>query len=148
MVVNSSSRVGDLGKIINDLAPLVQELIGLFFDTVAVESLEIRKATSTDTRTSPVVESSDGEFCINLELGQCPPEEVQIVSENHFVTVTAQQDVEQGRQGYVPLDICRVYVLPEEADPSTLTSTMDSNGKLVIRARRTGTYQASPSGQS
>ncbi|BFZ21886.1 hypothetical protein BsWGS_24925 [Bradybaena similaris] len=80
------------------------------------------------------VQNTDKGYCIRLSLPHFKPEEVKITSDNKRVTVTAKHEEREDKHGYVSREMTRVYTLPPDVDPKSVTSTMNSQGTLSIKA--------------
>ncbi|BFZ21838.1 hypothetical protein BsWGS_24875 [Bradybaena similaris] len=82
------------------------------------------------------VQNTDKELRIRLSLPHYKPEEVKITSDNKRVTVTAKHEEKEDKHGYVSREMTRIYTLPPDVDPKSVTSTMNSQGTLSIRASK------------
>lgn len=80
-----------------------------------------------------LVENGDKEFRIRLDLSHYKPEEVKLSIDNHKVTVHAKHEERQDNHGFVSREMTRSYKLPNDVDVSSATSTMNSNGTLVMK---------------
>ncbi|BFZ14672.1 hypothetical protein BsWGS_17711 [Bradybaena similaris] len=82
------------------------------------------------------VQNADKEFRICLNLPHFKPEEVKITSDNQRVTVTAKHEEKEDKHGYVSREMTRIYTFPPDVDPKSVTSTMNSQGVLCIKASK------------
>ncbi|CAL1533484.1 unnamed protein product [Lymnaea stagnalis] len=82
------------------------------------------------------VQNTDKEFRIRCDLRHFKPEEIKITSDNQRVTVHAKHEEKEDNHGFVSREICRVYKLPEDVDAKSVTSSLNSNGVLKIKASK------------
>uniref|UniRef100_A0A2C9LXE4 SHSP domain-containing protein n=1 Tax=Biomphalaria glabrata TaxID=6526 RepID=A0A2C9LXE4_BIOGL len=71
-----------------------------------------------------------------MDLHHYKPEEVKITSDNTKITINAKHEEKQDNHGFVSREITRIYKLPENVDPSSISSTMDAHGFLNIRVQK------------
>ncbi|CAG5130611.1 unnamed protein product [Candidula unifasciata] len=79
-------------------------------------------------------QNTDQEFHICMDLVCFKPEEVKITSNNKQICVSAKHEKKQGKHGYVSRQMTRMFSLPLDVDPKAVTSTMNNNGVMLIRA--------------
>ncbi|CAL1544145.1 unnamed protein product [Lymnaea stagnalis] len=82
------------------------------------------------------VQNTDKEFRIRFDLKHYKPEEIKITSDNQRLTVHAKHEEKQDNHSFVSREICRVYKLPEDVDAKSITSSLNSNGVLSIKATK------------
>jgi len=118
----------------NSLMPLGEELFCPYIDPREL-SLSRRPLRNAALRESEV-HNADKEFRIRLDLHHFRPEEVKIISDNQKVTIRAKHEEIEDNHGLVSREVTRIYLLPEDVDPTSVTSTMNSQGVLSIRAEK------------
>ncbi|KAH9510259.1 hypothetical protein Btru_042604 [Bulinus truncatus] len=82
------------------------------------------------------IHNTDKEFRVRMDLHYYKPEEVKITSDNKKITVHAKHEEKQDKHGFVSREMIRTYSLPEDVDPKSVTSTMNSNGVLNIKVAK------------
>lgn len=84
---------------------------------------------------SPYVEDVSGNKKLNLKFdcSRFKPEEITVKTVDRNLTVHAKHE-ESGPDTRVSREFTRSYVLPENVDPSKLTSSLSSDGVLCIEA--------------
>ncbi|XP_059157014.1 alpha-crystallin B chain-like [Physella acuta] len=82
------------------------------------------------------IQNTDKEFRIRLDLRHYSPEEVKITSDNKKITIKAKHEEKQDKHGFVSREMIRTYALPDDVDAKSVTSTMNSHGKLSIKASK------------
>ncbi|KAK0043193.1 heat shock protein Hsp-12.2-like [Biomphalaria glabrata] len=82
------------------------------------------------------VHNTDKEFRVRMDLHHYKPEEVKITSDNTKITINAKHEEKQDNHGYVSREITRIYKLPENVDPSSISSTMNAHGILNIKVQK------------
>ncbi|CAG5126985.1 unnamed protein product [Candidula unifasciata] len=87
-------------------------------------------------RNESEVHNTDREFRIRLELYEYKPEEIRITADKKHVTVTAKHEEREASHGFVSRKITRRYKLPDNVDPQSLKSSMNSQGVLCIRGQK------------
>ncbi|GFO22503.1 heat shock protein beta-1 [Plakobranchus ocellatus] len=83
------------------------------------------------------VQNTDKEFRIRLDLSHYKPEEVKIKTDSHKITIQAKHEERQDNHGFVSRQMTRSYKLPNDVDPNSATSSMNSNGTLSIKMSKT-----------
>ncbi|KAK6975361.1 heat shock protein Hsp-12.2 [Biomphalaria glabrata] len=82
------------------------------------------------------IHNTDKEFRVRMDLHHYKPEEVKITSDNTKITINAKHEEKQDNHGFVSREITRIYKLPENVDPSSISSTMNAHGILNIRVQK------------
>nr|AXN72715.1 heat shock protein 17 [Physella acuta] len=82
------------------------------------------------------IQNTDKEFRIRLDLRHYSPEEVKITSDNQKITITAKHEEKQDNHGFVSREMTRTYSLPDDVDPKSVTSSMNSQGTLSIKVSK------------
>ncbi|XP_014205039.1 protein lethal(2)essential for life [Copidosoma floridanum] len=83
---------------------------------------------------SSVVSAKDNEFCINLDVNQFSPEEVNVkVVDNHIV-VEAKHEEKEDEHGWISRQFTRKYLVPNQCDIDQVESRLSSDGVLTITA--------------
>ncbi|RUS73316.1 hypothetical protein EGW08_018927 [Elysia chlorotica] len=84
-----------------------------------------------------MVENTDKEFRIRLDLSSYKPEEVKITTDSQKVTVYAKHEERQDNHGFVSREMTRTYKLPNDVDVNSASSSMNNNGTLSIKLSKT-----------
>ncbi|CAG5134333.1 unnamed protein product [Candidula unifasciata] len=82
------------------------------------------------------VHDTDKEFRVRMEMKEFKPEEIKISSDNNRVTVTAEHEQKQDECGLVQRHVTRIFKLPDNVDPKSITSTLTDHGILSIRVQK------------
>ncbi|BFZ15169.1 hypothetical protein BsWGS_18208 [Bradybaena similaris] len=82
------------------------------------------------------VHNTDKEYRIRMDLQHFKPEEVKITSDNHRITVSAEHEQKQDDCGIVTRQVTRIFKMPEDVDPKSVTSTMTDHGILNIKVQK------------
>ncbi|KAI8796119.1 heat shock protein Hsp-12.2 [Biomphalaria glabrata] len=82
------------------------------------------------------IQNTDKEFRIRLDLRHYSPEEVKITSDNKKITIKAKHEEKQDNHGYVSREMIRTYALPDDVDPKSVTSVMNTQGTLNIKVAK------------
>jgi len=79
------------------------------------------------------VHNTDNQFRIRMDLQHFNPEDIKVTSDNNCITVHAKHEEKQDNHGFVSREVTRIYKLPENCDPRSVTSTMNDQGILNIK---------------
>lgn len=72
-------------------------------------------------------------FQVCLDVQHFQPNEISVKTENNFVVVHAKHEDKQDDHGYIQREFTRRYQLPEGFKPENVTSTLSSDGILMIK---------------
>ncbi|XP_036380854.1 crystallin, alpha B, b [Megalops cyprinoides] len=75
-------------------------------------------------------------FMVNLDVKHFSPEELMVKVNGEFIEVHAKHEDRQDDHGFVSREFLRKYKIPVGVDPSTITSSLSSDGVLTITAPR------------
>lgn len=124
-----------LPRLIDEMTPMMRladELARYPAIGLADRNWTFPSSVSGDTE----VHNTDKELRIRLDLQHFKPEEIKISSDNQRVTVTAKHEEKQDNHGFVSREITRMFKLPEDVDPKSITSAINTNGVLNIKVQK------------
>ncbi|CAN7948251.1 unnamed protein product [Ixodes pacificus] len=89
-------------------------------------------------RGSQAVEASDpNKFALRVDVRHFAPEEITVKTVDNCVVVHGKHEEKSDETGsYVKREFTRRYVLPEDVDPHTVTSSLSAGGLLAVEAPR------------
>lgn len=73
-------------------------------------------------------------FKVILDIQQFKPEEINVKLINRLVVVEAKHEEKKDEHGLISRQFIRKYLLPEQVDEEKLTSSVSSDGILIITA--------------
>ncbi|KAJ1530758.1 hypothetical protein ONE63_005612 [Megalurothrips usitatus] len=71
---------------------------------------------------------------INLDVNQFKPEELSVKVADGFVVVEGEHEERQDEHGFISRSFSRRYKLPDGVDPDAVSSTLSTDGVLVVTA--------------
>lgn len=89
--------------------------------------------TSLDTNRSSGTRDSDG-FFVSLDVHQFEPDEITVKTIEDSVLVEGKHEEKQDQHGYISRHFVRRFVLPIECNIRNVTSSLSSDGVLVVKA--------------
>ncbi|KAG9281994.1 crystallin, alpha B, b [Astyanax mexicanus] len=75
-------------------------------------------------------------FTINLDVKHFAPEELAVKVNGGYIEVHAKHEDRQDDHGFVSREFLRKYRLPLGVDPASITSSLSSDGILMVAAPR------------
>lgn len=90
----------------------------------AAESNGLVSGASVDKDTYRVV----------LDVSQFKPEEVEVKVADKYIVVRAKHEEKKDEQGLISRQFVRKYVIPESVEAEQITSSISSDGVLIIQA--------------
>lgn len=75
-------------------------------------------------------------FTINLDVKHFAPEELAVKVNGSYIEVHAKHEDRQDDHGFVSREFLRKYRLPARVDPASITSSLSSDGILMVMAPR------------
>lgn len=77
-------------------------------------------------------------FHILLDVAQFSPDEIEVkVSDNdNTVIITGKHEEKKDDKGFCSREFTRRYTLPPDVDPGSVTSTLNADGVLTLKAPR------------
>lgn len=75
-------------------------------------------------------------FTINLDVKHFAPEELAVKVNGGYIEVHAKHEDRQDDHGFVSREFLRKYRLPAGVDPASITSSLSSDGILMVAAPR------------
>ncbi|CRL02308.1 CLUMA_CG015362, isoform A [Clunio marinus] len=73
-------------------------------------------------------------FRVSIDLEKFSENEINVKTVNNFVVIEGKHEERHDEDGYITRRFTRRYSLPKGYDPSTITSTLSSDGVLTIKA--------------
>ncbi|EEC02529.1 heat shock protein, putative [Ixodes scapularis] len=93
--------------------------------------------TDTGRGSQAVVESDPNKFALRVDVRHFAPEEITVKTVDNCVVVHGKHEEKSDETGsYVKREFTRRYVLPEDVDPHTVTSSLSAGGLLAVEAPR------------
>lgn len=77
---------------------------------------------------------NDEKFEVILDVQQFTPNEISVKVTDRFVIVEAKHEEKQDEHGYVSRQFTRRYMLPNEINPDSVSSSLSSDGLLTVTA--------------
>lgn len=77
---------------------------------------------------------NDEKFEVMLDVQQFSPNEITVKVTDKFVVVEAKHEEKQDEHGYVSRQFTRRYMLPNDINPDSVTSSLSSDGLLTVTA--------------
>ena len=74
------------------------------------------------------------EMKINLDVKQFKPEELNVKVVDGYVVVEGKHEERQDEHGFISRQFSRRYKLPDNVDPATVSSSLSSDGVLMVSA--------------
>ncbi|XP_051552170.1 alpha-crystallin B chain-like [Myxocyprinus asiaticus] len=75
-------------------------------------------------------------FSVNLDVNQFAPEELSVKISGDFLEIHAKHEDRQDEHGFVSREFLRKYRVPAGVDPTSVTSSLSSDGVLTVTAPR------------
>ncbi|XP_076675865.1 protein lethal(2)essential for life [Andrena cerasifolii] len=100
----------------------------MFFRQLA-ESMRRGESSGTSTITA-----DKDMFKVILDVQQFKPEEISVKLADRFVVVEAKHEEKRDQHGLISRQFMRKYMLPEQVDEKELSSSISSDGILMIMA--------------
>lgn len=80
------------------------------------------------------VVNTDNEFRVNMDVRHFKPGEIKITTKDNRVVINARHEEQPDEHGFIMRGFTRTYVLPKDVDPNTVTSSLNQNGILTLKA--------------
>jgi len=81
-----------------------------------------------------LIQNNKDNFKVNLDVQQFKPEEVSVKVVDGYVVVDGKHEERTDKHGFISRQFTRRYKVPGDVDPSTITSTLSSDGVLSVKA--------------
>ncbi|XP_030648732.1 crystallin, alpha B, b [Chanos chanos] len=75
-------------------------------------------------------------FAINLDVKHFSPEELSVKISGDYIEIHAKHEERQDDHGFVSREFIRKYKVPSGVDPTSITSSLSSDGVLTVTAPR------------
>lgn len=76
------------------------------------------------------------EFNVAFDVKSFKPEEVSVKVKDHEIVVEGKHDEREDEYGFVTRQFSRRFVLPEEYDIETVSTFLDAEGRITIKAQK------------
>ncbi|KAK7100895.1 alpha-crystallin B chain-like [Littorina saxatilis] len=80
------------------------------------------------------VVNTDKEFRVNVDVQHFKPEEIDVKTKDNRVVVHAKHEERPDEHGFIMREFTRQYVLPKDVDPNAVTSSLNKDGVLMLKA--------------
>ncbi|KAL8581787.1 hypothetical protein ACOMHN_043205 [Nucella lapillus] len=80
------------------------------------------------------VVNTDKEFRANIDVNHFAPEEISLKTRDNRVIIHARHEERPDEHGFIMREFTRQYVLPKDVDPASVTSSLNRDGVLTLRA--------------
>ncbi|MCP6508237.1 small heat shock protein, partial [Klebsiella pneumoniae] len=81
-----------------------------------------------------LIQNDKNNFKVNLDVQQFKPEEVSVKVVDGYIVVDGKHEERTDEHGFISRQFTRRYKVPENVDPSAITSTLSSDGVLSVGA--------------
>lgn len=71
---------------------------------------------------------------VNLDVQQFKPDQISVKTVDNAVVIEGKHEERQDEHGFISRQFTRKYMLPDNIDPSTVVSSLSSDGVLTISA--------------
>ncbi|XP_067001796.2 alpha-crystallin B chain [Anabrus simplex] len=95
-----------------------------------------RRQIATRGTGVPNIQYDRDGFRANIDVQQFKPEEIVVKTVGNSVVVEGKHEERPDEHGFISREFQRRYTLPEDVDPTTVTSKLTSDGILTIEAPR------------
>lgn len=80
------------------------------------------------------VQNDKKNFAVNLDVQQFKPDEISVKVADGYIVVDGKHEERNDEHGFISRQFTRRYKIPENVDPSAITSTLSSDGVLSVGA--------------
>lgn len=80
------------------------------------------------------VSNNDNEFRMMVDVSHFKPDEINVKTVDRNVIITGKHEERQDEHGFIQRQFSRKYLLPEDVDPNTITSSLSDEGVLTVKA--------------
>lgn len=84
------------------------------------------------------VKYDDRLFQVKIDVRQYEPEELNVKLTDDRLVITGKHEQKADEHGYVSREFSREFVLPQNIDMDTFSSTLSEDGTMIIQARAKG----------
>ncbi len=101
------------------------------FETSIISS---NRKPSVERSSSSDVFDEKNKFKVKLDVSHFKPEEINVKIVDNFVIINGNHEEVKDKEGWVSRQFTRRYALPEECDLDKVTSSLTTDGILIIEA--------------
>nr|BAD91164.1 small heat shock protein 21 [Gastrophysa atrocyanea] len=95
------------------------------------------RSAASEQDTGSTITFDKNKFQANLDVQQFKPDEISVkITGDHTITIEGKHEEKQDEHGQIYRHFIRKYVLPDNADMSSVDSKLSSDGVLTITAPR------------
>lgn len=80
------------------------------------------------------IHNDKNEFKVSLDVQQFKPEELKVKVADGFVVIDGKHEERSDEHGFISRQFTRKYKLPKDVDEAKISSTLSSDGVLVLKA--------------
>lgn len=80
------------------------------------------------------IQNDKDNFKVNLDVQQFKPDEVSVKVVDNYVVIDGKHEERNDEHGFISRQFTRRYKIPENVDPTSVTSSLSSDGVLSIGA--------------
>ncbi|XP_070509261.1 protein lethal(2)essential for life-like [Chironomus tepperi] len=95
--------------------------------------LVMRKACQKDLSTKSK-EQEVKDFSVAFDVSSFKPEEISVKVKDRDVIIEAKHDEREDEHGFISRQLTRKFILPDEYDPDTISTYINADGKMTIKA--------------
>nr|ADM13385.1 small heat shock protein 23 [Polypedilum vanderplanki] len=81
-----------------------------------------------------LAKSKEKDFSVALDVSSFQPEEISVKVKDRDIIVEAKHEERKDEYGYVSRQFTRRYQLPDEYDPDSVSTYLNADGKMTIKA--------------
>ncbi|XP_043571825.1 heat shock protein beta-1 [Chiloscyllium plagiosum] len=81
-----------------------------------------------------LIQQTSGNWKISLDVKHFTPEELQVKIQEGYLEISGNHKEKQDQHGFISRSFTRKYMLPSEVDTLSVTSSLTSDGILIVEA--------------
>jgi len=100
--------------------------------------VRVRNMSETLARSEAEVKYDEKTFEVKLDVRQYEPEELNVKITEDRLVISGKHEQKPDEHGYISREFTRQFVVPQNIDIDTFSSTLSDEGTMVIQARVKG----------
>ena len=88
---------------------------------------------STKSKEQEVMEK-EKDFSMSFDVSSFKPEEISVKVKDRDVIIEAKHEEREDEHGFISRQLTRKFILPDEYDPDTVSTYLNADGKMTIKA--------------
>ncbi|XP_033211423.1 protein lethal(2)essential for life-like [Belonocnema kinseyi] len=92
----------------------------------------MKESMREEERGTSIVNTDKDQFQVALDVQQFKPDEINVKVVDNSIVVEGKHEEKRDDHGYIARHFVRKYLIPEECDPEKTTSTLSTDGVLMI----------------